>query len=369
MKEKVLVLGVASVQYDAVLVLKDMGYEVHACAMKKDGPAAEVADYFTEINILNEPELKKYIIDNKIDVVYSVGSDLAIPVASKISEELSMPHFVSYDTAYNCNHKNCMRNVLNGEIGSVPFQVMDELTELEIDYPVILKPTDSQGQRGIFLVRNYNELQQSFQTALNFSREGKVIVEKYIDGPEVSVNGYMYNGELKFLVVSDRVTWPQYTGLIHKHIIPSREIENDNVELNAVVENACLKLGIHDGPVYFQMKIENGHPYIIEVTPRLDGCHMWKLIKHSTGFDLMKLTWQHLIEGNVEELCNKNDVLQPMSLEFFCQKPGEVFVKSDNSVPEYAIDYYFYYNDGDIVRPVNGKFDKVGYFIEKLIVR
>lgn len=366
MKKKILVLGVASVQYDSVVILKKLGYEVHSCAMKKDGPAADESDYFIPINIVDVERLKKYIIDNSIDVVYSTGSDLAMPISAKLSEELALPKFVSYDTAYTCNHKNVMREKLKFEIGSLPFQVMSEIEELQIDYPVILKPTDSQGQRGIFLINNWKELNEHFYEAKKYSREGKVIVEKYVNGPEISVNGYMYQGKLKFLVVSDRVTWPQFTGLIHKHIIPSKIISNSDTELNNIIENACVKLGINNGPVYFQMKVENGKPYIIEVTPRLDGCHMWSLIKQSTGFDILKLTWQHLIENNIDELNNANAELKPMQLEFFCQEPNTIFNINKFNVPSDSLKSYFYYNNGEQVRPVNGKYDKVGYFIQKL---
>ena len=102
---------------------------------------------------------------------------------------------------------------------------------------------------------------------VKYSREGKVIVEKYIEGPEVSVNGYMVNGVMRFLIVSDRDTWPEYTGLIHKHIVPSKAVCNTaNSKIKRIVEDACNRIGILNGPVYFQMKVMNGHPYIIEMT-------------------------------------------------------------------------------------------------------
>ena len=84
--KKVLILGVASVQMDALVMLKKMGIETYACAMAKDGPGADVADHFEEINILDESKLAQYIKDNDIDVVYSTGSDLAMPVVERLSE-------------------------------------------------------------------------------------------------------------------------------------------------------------------------------------------------------------------------------------------------------------------------------------------
>ena len=144
MGKKVLILGVAAVQMDAVSQLKKMGCETFTCAMAKDGPAADLSDHFNLINILDEEKLATFIVDNKIDVVYSTGSDLAMPVACRLSERLGLPHFVSSYAANVCNHKNLMRERLTLECeGNIPFQVLDSIDKIAIQYPAILKPSDA----------------------------------------------------------------------------------------------------------------------------------------------------------------------------------------------------------------------------------
>lgn len=368
---KVLILGVAAVQMDAILQLKSMGYETYACAMAKDGPGADVVDHFEEINILDEDKIVDYIISNGIDVVYSTGSDLAMPVACRVSEKLNMPHFVSAEVAYICNHKDVMRQTLTTACkGNIPFYVFDSVEQLNnatIDFPAILKPTDSQGQRGIFLVNSKEEIQQHFAEAQAFSRQRKVIVEKYVDGPEVSVNVYMVDGSCRFVAISDRDTWPEYTGLIHKHILPTKALSpKAQLFVKDIVEEACQRVGITNGPAYFQMKVENDTPYIIEMTPRLDGCHMWNVLSRSTGVNLMKLAFEHLLLADVSELDKLNSEPKPMELVFWCQKPNTVMDRSAFELPEDAVYHYYYYEDGAVIRPVNGRFDKVGYYIRHL---
>ncbi|HGH7179063.1 TPA: acetyl-CoA carboxylase biotin carboxylase subunit family protein [Bacillus luti] len=372
--KKVLILGVASVQMDAINILKGLGYETFACAMAKDGPGAESADHFEVINILDIPRLIEYIQENNIDVVYSVGSDIAMPVACKLSEELSLPHFVSSETATMCNNKGRMREALGEKCeGNIPFQVIEDGEIIpEIAMPYIMKPADSQGQRGIFLINSLQEYKDNFQIAKRYSRSGKVIVERYIKGPELSVNVYMVDGELKYIVASDRETWSEYTGLIHKHIVPTKNLKDEMLDtLNNVVVDACKRLGILNGPAYFQMKVEDGNPYIIEMTPRLDGCHMWKLLDHHTNVNLLKLTFEHLLNENISELNNlevvdENSKQFGHELEFFCQEPKTVMDQHKFSIPEGTLDHFFYYQTGDTIRPVNGKFDKVGYLIKQL---
>ncbi|MEB6548871.1 ATP-grasp domain-containing protein [Heyndrickxia sporothermodurans] len=370
MSKKVLILGVASVQMDAILELKKMGYETFACAMAKDGPGVEIVDHFEEINILDVEAVINYIDENGISLVYSVGSDLAIPVACEISERLNIPHFVSKETANICNNKNLMRTTLGKDFnGNLRFQVVTSLEEeIELKYPFILKPADSQGQRGVQLVNNIEEYIESYEEAKKHTRSGLVILEQFISGPELSVNGYIVNGEVMFIIPSDRETWPEYTGLIHKHVVPTENLTKETRdELKSIIELACKKLGIFNGPVYAQLKLEQGKPYIIEITPRLDGCHMWNILKYYTGVNLLKLTFEHLLNNDISELKNqKKELRDGYVLEFICQPPE---TNADYSAYQNEIQnslYSFnYYKQSEKIRSVNGKFDKIGYFIYK----
>lgn len=367
-KEKVLILGVAAVQYDAIKHLNEREYETYAIAMRKDGPGADIADHFSEINFLDYEAVKNHIIDNKIDVVYSVGSDMAIPIACKLSEELELPHFISEKTARICNNKDLMRTELGQDfVGNIPFQILESVNEtLTLPFPFIMKPTDSQGQRGIHLIHNIDQFKEFFDNSKDYSRTGKVICEYYVDGPEISVNGYCVDGEIKYLTASDRVTWGNYTGLIHKHQLPAQTLkEKSNEALWSIMNNLIKKIGIFNGPVYAQVKIENNTPYVIEVTPRLDGCHMWKLLDKYEGVNLMEVTFKHLLEGapsNLIPLSHKT----PCELEFICQEPRTAAsYKQYAAEIEDADESYLYYSESEMVRPVNGKFEKIGYMIRE----
>ncbi|MDE5415840.1 ATP-grasp domain-containing protein [Alkalihalobacterium chitinilyticum] len=371
MKRKILILGVASVQMDAIVELKKLGYETYACAMANDGPGADVADHFKEINILDVQSVVNYIVENDISLVYSVGSDLAIPVSSQISERLNMPHFVSEQTARICNNKNLMRTTLGNDFkGNVKFQVVNSSEEeIELEYPFILKPADSQGQRGVRLINNSEEYLGSFYEAKKYSRSGLVILEQYISGPELSVNSYIVNGEVIFLIPSDRETWSEYTGLVHKHVVPTVNLTTEtSLELKNIIESASKKLGIYNGPVYAQMKLEQEQPYIIEITPRLDGCHMWNILNYYTGVNLLKLTFEHLINNDISELSKQREEVKcGYILEFICQQPNT----DANYLPyqkeiQNSIYNFNYYKQGENIRPVNGQFDKIGYFIYKV---
>src|SRR5699024_838453 len=135
-----------------------------------------------------------------------------------------------------------------------PYQIIENSNdEIKLPYPFIMKPTDSQGQRGVNIINNSEEYMALFEETQAYSRSGKVIIEYYIQGPEISVNGYVVDGELKYLTASDRETWEKYVGLIHKHIVPANVLNEDsNDQLWNIMNNLVKKIKINNGPIYAQ---------------------------------------------------------------------------------------------------------------------
>lgn len=360
--KNILILGVAAVQAEAIEKLNEMGYKTYAIAKKNDGPGSKIAYQFDEIDILDKEGIKKHVIDNKIDAIYSVGSDLAMPIVSKISEEFNLPHFVSFEAANICNHKNLMREVTKGAYGSIDFEVTKDINyKTLLEYPLFVKPSDGQGQRGISLVENDAELHEALSKAIDNSRNKKAIIEKYIGGYEVSVNLYVVNSKVVFEKTSLRDTWTKYEGLIHKHIIDNNVIFPTDKIQRAIEEHIKL-IDIKNGPLYAQIKIYEDNPYIIEITPRFDGCHMHKLIKYSMNIDLLKITFDHLL-NNITPSFENLTINKNYTLEFICKEPNTKANYDIYSYPENTVEKYNYYKNGDLIRPVNGVYDKIGYVI------
>ena len=156
----ILILGIGNAQLDAVKVCKKMGMIVHTCSNTSNGAAKEVSDYFKLIDIIDFEQVLKYTSENNIEAVYSVGSDIAMPTICYVSEKLNLPHFVSLKTAKICNSKHELRKALGDSFkGNLKYKVVSSISkDMQIDYPLIMKPVDSQGQRGVRMVKNYNEL-------------------------------------------------------------------------------------------------------------------------------------------------------------------------------------------------------------------
>ena len=367
--KKILVLGTGAPQADLIACCKSRGWEVHACSYRSGDPGEKIADHFALINIVDIDAVSAYVSANRIDAVYSAGSDIAMPTAFTVSEKLGLPAFCKAETAMICNTKTLFRAKMGKDFtGSIPYQVMcSKDDEVKLSYPLMVKPTDSQGQRGVFRVQDHDELISHFDESISFSRNKQLILEKYIEGEEISVNTFSVDGKIVFFLPSDRIVWPELSGgVIHAHEIPGKWSGDAAVmkRVRELVEKTLRILEINDGPAYFQIIIDReGNPYLIEVTPRLDGCHMWRLIRFSTGIDLMELT-VNALEG-IKPKGSLSYSVEAYETEFFCQAPYTAFRKDAFTVGD-CVYLEWYYEEDQIVHRMNGYKEKCGYAIRRL---
>ena len=367
MKKKLLVLGAGNAQIDLIQYARENGFEVHAVSYTNTDKGIPLVDHFQQINIVDVEKVAEYVKSNRIDYIYSVGSDIAVPTFCKVAEDLDLFHFVSSETAEICCNKHLMRNALGNSRFNLPYLYCADAEEAKKAdfYPMMLKPVDSQGQRGVCRVSCYEELLEHFDASRRFSKSGQVILEKYVSGDEVSVNAYVADGKVIFSMLSDRESFEDLPGgIIKAHHLPSKyECTDTKQRVDELVSEAVSKLKIHNGPVYFQIKIENSHPYLIEVTPRLDGCHMWRLINAYAGVNLLDITMKHFLGGAVADISFEVSKV-PMHTEFFCEEPDTEFDAAKYEMLPGDMKC-FYYETGDKVRRMNGFMEKCGYRIYK----
>ncbi|MDO4869030.1 MAG: ATP-grasp domain-containing protein [Bacillota bacterium] len=368
--KKILILGAGNAQIDAIEYCHRQGITVAGCSYTNTDAGIPLLDEFEQVDIKDIDGVSDLARRIGADAVYSVGSDLAVPTAMAVSERLGLPHFISYETAMICHSKHLTRQKLGPDFeGNLRFLVCSSVEEAAAAdiFPAMMKPVDSQGQRGCFRVDSREDIIAHFATSLDYSKEKKVIIEEFVDGPEVSVNAYLQGGELRFAIVSDRYVFDEYPGgIIKKHMIPSTFTNADaSAESIDLTFRAAKAVGAYDGPVYAQIKIDrDGHPKLLEIAPRLDGCHMWNLIKHYCGADLLDATFTHLLDGSAVLTDEYKYPADTYSLTFLSMETGRTFDRSiyDTAGAEYVC---WYYDTGDTVRKLNGYIEKCGYMIKR----
>lgn len=363
---KILVLGIGPSQVDLIKKCKEKEMIVYAIAHSENGPGKELVDEFKLIDIKDHDAVEEYAKEKNIDFIFTLASEVGVKTTAIVSERLNLPKFISSESADILSNKTKWRKHLGDIEGNVKFISANNLKDLESwsNYPAMIKPVDSSGQRGVFKVENFDDVQKVFEGSLQHSRSGAVMLEEFIDGPEISVNSFMLDGELKYALISDRISHEEYSGgIIKKHIIPSKyEDEKLTDKINTLVEQVNKKSGFLNGHVYFQIKLHNNEePRLVEYTPRFDGCHMWRLIKHSRNIDLVEKALEWLATGNVETFEDQDN--GGHTLWFISDHPGTIVDKNNYDIPESTEYLEWYYDNGDKVNKVTGLIEKVGYYI------
>jgi biotin carboxylase len=367
--KKILILGMSHSQLDLAEAAKQRGLTVYSCAMNTEGPVKLIADEYVKLDILDVQGVLRYAKEKHVDAVYTLGLESALPTIAEVSERLKLPTFVTTNNLMNFKDKAVWRKKLAGVQGNLPFLLGSTLEMFDMwnDYPAVLKPVDGSGQRGVTEVRNFDELVSNFEWSKKHSKSGELILEKYAQGDEISVNTFMLDGKLQFAIMSDRLSHSEYPGgIIKEHHIPSKYENDDTIsKVDTLVKTVNSIMGFENGHVYFQLKVKGKDVNLIEFTPRFDGCHMWRLIKEAYGIDLLGMSLDYLL-GN-EMLLGEQAVIKEINkkyvLKFNSDKPGTVVNYNNYNFEKNTRFNYWYYNEGQKIGKITGFLEKVGYYI------
>jgi len=362
---RALILGTLAGQVDAVEALRARGVEVHTCGHRAEGPGVTAADAFHLVDITDIDAVAALAEREEYDLVYSVGSDIAMPTVTAVSERLGLPLFHGSALTAVLRQKHVMRE----RLAHLPWGSVENLTvppggsvEGWSTYPAIVKPDDSQGQRGITIVHDGAALASAVAFAREHSRGGVVVVEQLLQGPEVSAHVVVADGEPTLILPSDRHVWDgPLVGIPRAHTIEKPDPEFHAVVTRLVTE--CVEaLGVREGPLYFQMIVTGKGPRVVEIASRLDGCHLWRLIKLSTGVDLLDAVLGRLL-GEPWPTWDATANPQPMTLEFFLDSPDTVVTEELRSAltdPNAAF-VEWQVDDGTAPRRTNDVVARLGY--------
>lgn len=372
MTKRVLILGTLHGQAEAMDALKDIGWTVYSCGYKREGPGVAAASEFFLVDILDVDGVADLATKLEVDCVYCVGSDIAMPTVAAVSERLGLPLFHNSEITDTLHRKVRLRSFLaSHNLSRVQYCMARTAGDLEgfDHYPAIVKPTDSQGQRGIAKVASREEAERALPLAVQASPTGTAIVEEWLEGNEISVHVVVVSGEVRLFLPSDRYTWQgSAIGIPRAHGLPSRWLTDETAALvRKLVDEFVHCLQIQTGPLYFQLILTSSGPRIVEVAPRLDGCHLWRLIYERTGFNLLTAMFGLLVDGNWQDP-SLPELKSTHVLNFHLAEPKTEFHAADfPSRTSGRLCYEEYQlEEGQIAIGTGSPVVRAGYFIEEL---
>jgi biotin carboxylase len=305
---KLMVVGGGEAQINAIKRAKSKGFSVVVSDMDPNCPGAEEADNFVKASTFSYEDTYLAAKKTEVDAILTLGTDQPVLPVTKTAMELGIPSGISIETALAVTNKRIMKPIFEkAEIPTCKFQFISmESIYSDLDgfkYPLVIKPVDSQGQRGVYKVGNWEELKQYLPDVLSFSREDRIIVEEYYQSDEITISGWSVENKFYPLTITDRVTISNgpHIGVCISHEYPSKYMEEYGDEIIRLSEKIVSSFSITNGPVYIQMLIGNDGIKVNEVAARIGGAYEDEFIPAITGVDILNLQFELAVEGKVDE--------------------------------------------------------------------
>ena len=302
--KKIAIIGANEFQNPLILKAKQMGFQTHVFAWQCGDIGEKTADIFYPISITEKEKILDVCRKISVQAIASIGSDLAIHTVNYVSRAMGFPcNPESVDI--NATNKFHMRRAFEkAELPTPGFVMMENNFSAEmlegLTFPLIVKPVDRSGSRGITKVESLQQAKDAVKKAQSLSFCQSAIIEEFIYGEEYSCESISYKGNHHILAFTKKYT----TGAPHYietgHVEPSDIPLEMQPSISKTVCKALDALGIQFGASHTEFRLQkDGSIRIIEIGSRMGGdCIGSDLVELSTGYDFVKMV--------IDVACGKN---------------------------------------------------------------
>ncbi|MEL5892538.1 ATP-grasp domain-containing protein [Bacteroides sp. GD17] len=314
MKQKrLLLLGGLRYLLPVIEAAHKQGYYVITCDYIPNNIAHKYSDEYHNVSIIDKETVLALAHELQIDGIMSFAVDPGVVTAAYVQEQMGLPAFGPYESVCILQNKDKFRNFLTQHGFNVPrakgFSSIEEALDETYWYswPVIVKPTDAAGSKGVTRVNSLEDLEPALKHAFEHSISKRVIVEEFIEkqGYSSDTDSFSVNGELKFVSYSaqrfDDDAANPYTPSAYSW--PSTFTIEQKTELTSELQRLLKLLRMHTSIYNIETRIgSNGKPYIMEVSPRGGGNRLAEMLHFATGVDLITNAVRAAVGDEIEKI-------------------------------------------------------------------
>lgn len=305
-EKKAIVLGGTNAHIDLINKLKNRGYYIYLIDYLDNPIAKEYADRHIKESTLDKEKVLKLAIELNVELVIATSVDQANITACYVMEKLGLYVPYSYKTSLEVTNKISMKKkMIINDISTAKLIVSNFHTNNmnNINYPIIVKPANCNGSKGVHIVKNYEEYIKYYKEAKSLSRTDEVIVEEYLEGIEIGCDCFISKGKAIILTIRQRnkievldSSLQQIKGTICPAEI-SKEIEK---KIQKIMQSIADVFGLDNTPLMAQLIVNEKGVYVIEFAPRIGGGESGKFIKEITNFDIVEAAIDSYLGNNVD---------------------------------------------------------------------
>lgn len=308
-KKKLLVLGGTLISCEIIRKAHDMGMYVVVADYNpvELSPGKQIADEHFLISITDVDAIVDLIKKQNIDGVMLGFADVILPYYAEICEKAGLPSYGTkeqFDIFINKDkYKQLMRDF---DVPTVKeYDVNDEQSMDSIKYPVLIKPADSSGARGISICKSKDELEASIEKAKSFSNSGTVLIERYLTGKEVTIFWVFQDGQYYLTAIGNRhVKRNQGNSVIPLPVgytFPASVIPSYRLNTEEKAKKMFESVGIKNGMMFMQCIVEDDECIVYDIGYRLTGSLEYKILNEVCGFDPLEMMINFAVTGSMGE--------------------------------------------------------------------
>ena len=374
----VLFVGAGRNQRRAIERVRELGVRVVAVDRNAEAPGLVLADAGEAVDFSDVDAVADVGRRHGVGGVMTIAADSAVPIVARVAELLDLPGIGS-EAAHLATNKIAMRRAFAERGVPQPrFAALRTLSEAHVaaravDFPAVLKPADSAGQRGVFLVRSGEELAAQMALSLAASPTQQAIVEEFHEGREINTLLVARQEDVRLVTASDRIR-PEGIGfgVALAHLYPSTLFGDLLAEVEQVAVAAVHAIELHNGIAYPQLLLSpDGAVRVVEIAARIPGGQMVEVPRYGVGVDLVEVAARQALGEPVPDELVSPRFQRPVAIRFLTAEPGPLPTGLVREVGPLERARAFpgvervetWIEPGETIRPVQTDGDRRGYVI------
>ena len=306
--KKLLILGGNALICDIVCKAKEMGVYTIVTDWNDPSlsPAKRISDEYWMVSISNITELVQKIKEHNIDGVITNYVDSYLPFYANICDATGLPCLATETQMEHLSNKELSKQlcIKHGISVSRKYEILSakDIDNIEqINYPVLTKPVDNSGQRGIYVCQNKEELKKLYLESLQFSQTNNVIVEEYVQGDYTVMFYTIQNGKVKLSTMADKPVLGEFVNNLPKlpqgYILPSKYVDLCMDIMLPKVQSFVTDLGIKNGVIGIEAVVKDNDIFVFEMQFRLGGMKHHNFVLKENGMDILVMLVRFALTG------------------------------------------------------------------------
>ena len=372
--KKLLILGGDHFAVPVVKAAKEQGYYVITCDYLPDNVAHKYSDEFANFSTTDKEGILAYAREKKIDGVVTF-TDSGVVTTAYIQHHLGLPQIGPLESVEILQNKARFRQFLTDNGFVVPkakgFSKKDEAMASKdfFTLPVIVKPVDAAGSKGVTKVSKWDELESAIDWAIQFSFSGDFIIESFIEKKGCSSDSdcFSVDGQFKFMSFSaqrfDEQAAGEYTPAAYSW--PSTLGKEAEEELSKELQRLISLLGMRTTVYNVETRVgTDGKPYIMEISPRGGGNRLSEMMRYATGVDMITGAVRAAVGDPVFDIEQKPLNGCWAEIIVHADKTGILDrIEVDQEYEPYVIEKDFWFKRGDEVKEFQSARDAIGTLV------